>query len=129
MAQRSIIIHKMGTMDGIRNGWQILRNNLGEILILALIFFLISIAVGLASLFIALPLALVILIPLFLALANGSAAITAVTVVSAILAVLAFILVTAAISSILRTLQSTSFTLAYHQWAGKGFDKAAVSAV
>lgn len=119
MAQRSIIIHKMGTVDGIRDGWQILRTNLGEIFILALIFFFIGIAVGFASLIVAVPLALIFIVPIIVTIINGGAVLTAATVIFGLLGIIAFALVTAAIGAIVRTLQSTSFTLAYHQWAGK----------
>jgi hypothetical protein len=47
-------------------------------------------------------------------------------IILGVIGLLVFILLAAAIGSIVRTLQSTTFTLAYHQWAGK---KAAATAV
>lgn len=119
MAQRSVILDKMGIMDGIRHGWQVLRENFGEIIVFALIFFVIGIASGLAILIIALPLALVFIVPVVIAIINGGTVITAFTIVLGVIGLFAFILLSAAISSIVRTFQSTTFTLAYHQWAGK----------
>jgi hypothetical protein len=126
MAQRSIIIHRMGVMDGIRNGWQLLRNNFVEILILAVIFLVIGFAVGLATLFVAVPLALIFIIPAVIAVIQGGAVFTAVTIILGVVGVIAFILLSAAITSVVRAFQSTSFTLAYHQWAGKKAETAAV---
>jgi hypothetical protein len=119
MAQRGMILNQLAVRDSIRHGWDILRNNLGEIIILAVIFVLIGIVVGLASLFIALPLAAIFIVPIILAAIQGSAVITAATVIFAIIGVIIFILISAAVNSIIRTFQSATFTLAYHQWAGK----------
>jgi hypothetical protein len=126
MAQRGIILHKLGVMDGIRHGWQLLRENIGEIIVFALIFFVIGIAAGLATLIIALPLALVFIVPFVISIINGGTVITALMIILGVIGLLVFILLAAAIGSIVRTLQSTTFTLAYHQWAGK---KAAATAV
>jgi hypothetical protein len=125
MAQRSIIIQKMGVMDGIRSGWQILRTNLGDILILAVIFLVIGFVVGIASLIIAVPLALAFVIPVVLAVIQGGEIITAVSIILAIIGVIVFILLSAAIGSIVRTFQSATFTVAYHQWIGKKAETAA----
>jgi hypothetical protein len=114
-----MIIHKLAVRDGIRHGWQVLRTNIGEIIVLGIIFLLIGFVVGIVTLIVALPLALIFVVPIILSAVQGNAVITGATVILAFFGVLAFILVSAAISSILRTFQSTTFTLAYHQWAGK----------
>jgi hypothetical protein len=119
MAQRSIIITGLDVMDGIRHGWQVLRTNLIEIFILAVIFVLIGFMVGLASLIIVVPLALISVIPVAIAVIQGGEVLTVAAIILGAIGVLAFILLSAAITSIVRTFQSTSFTLAYHQWAGK----------
>ena len=119
MAQRGMILHDLGVMDSIRHGWQILRTNFTEIFILAIIFVVIGFAVGLAIVIVALPLALLFILPIILAIIEGGTIITAATIIFGVLGIIAFILMSAAISSILRTFQSTTFTLAYHQWAGK----------
>jgi hypothetical protein len=119
MAQRSIIITGLDVMDGIRHGWQVLRTNLIEIFILAVIFVLIGFMVGLASLIIVVPLALISVIPVASAGIQGGEVLTVAAIILGAIGVLAFILLSAAITSIVRTFQSTSFTLAYHHWAGK----------
>lgn len=119
MAQRGIIIESLGVMDGIRRGWQVLRQNIGEILLLAIIFAIIGFIVGIVSLIIAVPLALIFALPAIMAAIEGSAAFTMSTIALGIVGVIVFILLAAAITSIVRTFQSAAFTLAYHQWMGK----------
>ncbi len=126
MAQRGMILHDLGVTDSVRHGWEILRKNLGEILILAVIFVAIGFAVGIAIVVIALPIGLLFIVPIILAVIEGGTILTAATIIFGILGVLTFVLLSAAISSILRTFQSTTFTLAYHEWAGKKTVKTAI---
>lgn len=119
MAQRGIILEGFGVMDGIRHGWQVLRQNLVEIVLLAIIFAVISIIVGIATLVVALPLALIFIVPAAIAAFQGSAAFTIGTIILGVIGVIIFILLAAAIGSIVRAFQSTAFTLAYHYWTGK----------
>ncbi len=123
MAQRGIIIEGYGVVDGIRRGWQVLKDNLGEIFLLGIIFALIGFFIGIISLVVALPLALVFLVPAFLTAVEGSAAITAATIGLGVVGLIVFVLLAAAVGSILRAFQSTAFTLAYHQWTGKSFSE------
>jgi hypothetical protein len=119
MAQRGIIIEGLGVMDGIRRGWQVLRENLGEIILLAIIFVVIGIIVGIVALIIAAPVALLFILPTIIAAFEGSAAFTASTIVLGVIGVIVFILLAAAVSSIVRAFQSTAFTLGYHHWMSK----------
>ncbi len=50
MAQRGIILEGFGVTDGIRRGWQVLRENLADIFLLAILFAFISLIVGIATL-------------------------------------------------------------------------------
>jgi len=122
MAQRGMIIESLGVMDGIRRGWQVLRENLVEILLLAFIFAVIGFMVGVAALIIALPLALIFILPGIIAAIEGSALLTAGTIISGVLGIIVFILLAAAVSSIVRAFQSTAFTLGYHHWMSKATD-------
>jgi hypothetical protein len=119
MAQRGIIIEGLGVMDGIRRGWQLLRENLVEIFLLALIFVVVGIIVGIATVIIALPLALLFILPVVFTAVEGGTAFTAGTIILGVLGVITFILLAAAISSIVRAFQSAAFTLGYHHWTGK----------
>lgn len=119
MAQRGIIIESLGVMDGIRRGWQVLRENLGEIILLAVIFFVIGFMIGIVALIIAAPLALLFIIPAVFTAIQGGTAFTIANIVLGILGVIVFVLIVAAISSIVRAFQSAAFTLGYHHWMGK----------
>jgi hypothetical protein len=119
MAQRGIIIEGLGVMDGIRRGWQVLRENLVEIFLLALIFVVVGVLVGIATVIVALPLALLFILPAVFTAIEGGTAFTAGTIILGVIGVITFILLAAAISSIVRAFQSAAFTLGYHHWAGK----------
>lgn len=119
MAQRSIIIEGLAVRDGIRRGWQVLRQNLVEIILLGIIFAVIGFFVGILTLVVALPLALIFIIPTVIAAAQGTAVFTAGSIILGAIGVILFILLAAAIGSVVRAFQSAAFTLGYHHWMGK----------
>jgi len=115
-AFRGIMLRNLGVMDSIRHGWQTVRAHLGEIILLVLAFFLITIIVFIVALAILTPVALVVGVP-FVALMDSNAG-----VLQAILAVLGIViglLVIALVSAISTAWQSRTFTLAYLEWTGK----------
>jgi hypothetical protein len=115
-AFRGIILRDLGVMDSIRHGWQTLKQHLGEIILLALAFFLINIIILIVALAILVPVGLAVGVPL-VALSGSDA-----TVLQGVLAVLGIIVglvVFALISAIATAWQSSTFTLAYLQWTGK----------
>lgn len=122
-AMRGLVLRNMGVTESIRHGWNVLKSNLGNILLLALAFFILNIIVGLLTVAILLPLAFLVAIP-FNVLASANA-----TVLQGLLAVLAgvaVLLIIAAVASVLTAWQSATFTLAYMQFTGKDFDIEAV---
>lgn len=115
-AFRGIILRDLGVMDSIRHGWQTLKQHLGEIILLALAFFLINIIILIVALAILVPVGLAVGVPL-VALSGSDA-----TVLQGVLAVLGIVVglvVFALISAIATAWQSSTFTLAYLQWTGK----------
>lgn len=115
-AFRGIILRDLGVMDSIRHGWQTLKQHLGEIILLALAFFLINIIILIIALAILVPVGLAVGVPL-VALSGSDA-----TVLQGVLAVLGIVVglvVFALISAIATAWQSSTFTLAYLQWTGK----------
>jgi hypothetical protein len=117
-AARGLVLGNLGVMDSIRHGWQVLRRNLANILILAVIFLIIGIIVGLIGLFVAGLLAVPFVVPAFLGLMRGTG-VTLPTILLAAAGALVFILITAVINSVLVTYQSTTFTLAYQGFVGE----------
>jgi len=114
-AVRGLVLQDLGVMDSIRHGWQVLRRNVGNILVLAVVFLVIGIIVGLVSLLIAGLRAAPFVAPIFLGLVRETG-VTTLNIALAVVGGLVFIIVTAAISSILVAYQSTTFTLAYQQF-------------
>ncbi len=115
-AFRGIILRDLGVMDSIRHGWQVVRKNLGEILLLGLAFFLIGIIILVVTAAIIAPIALLVGVPM-VALMESNA-----TFLQGLLAVLGLVLgliVFALVSAITTAWQSATFTLAYMQWTGK----------
>jgi hypothetical protein len=90
-----------------------------EIFLLALIFVVVGVLVGIATVIVALPLALLFILPAVFTAVEGGTAFTAGTIILGVIGVITFILLAAAISSIVRAFQSAAFTLGYHHWAGK----------
>jgi hypothetical protein len=125
-AYRGMMLHDLGVMDSIRHGLQILRNNLGDILVLGLIFLVINIhigvlAVGVISL-------LGFSTGLFQVLFSGGQVTTSQWIAVG-LGFLATALVFAAISAIVTAWRSATFTLAYVQWTGKDAIKETVAPI
>lgn len=115
-AFRGIMLRDLGVMDSIRHGWKTVREHLGEIILLALAFFLIGIIVIIVAAAILVPVALLVGVP-FVALMESNA-----TVLQGILAVLGVVIsliVIALVSAISTAWQSSTFTLAYLEWTGK----------
>jgi hypothetical protein len=117
-AARATVIHKMGVTDSLSQGWRIFKENLGPIILLWLLIFVVSIIVGLALGVIMLPLSLVILAPMF-ASTFSSGGISGLNMVWMIGGTLCLGIVGAALMSVLQTWISAIWTLAYKEFTGK----------
>ncbi len=109
-AYRGIMLRNLGVIESLRHGWRVLRENLGEIILLALPFLLIYLLIF--GLFAALYFALVVpgifegdMLSGTMPTANWRF-------------VLAFLFY-GLIASVLAVWQSATFTLGYLQWTGK----------
>ncbi len=115
-AYRGMMLRDLGVMDSIRHGWRVLRENLGHILLLGLLFFVVGLVIGLISGAIVGLLGLSTgLISMIL---NGSQP-TTTQMVAAGLGFLVTAIIFAIISAIITAWRSATFTLAYEQWTGK----------
>lgn len=121
-AMRGLVLRDLGVTDSIRHGYQVLRDNLGPILMLALAFLLFNIIALVITAAILVPLGLGVGIPL--ALLSGSDA-TFLQGLLTVLGVVAATVVAAIISMIIVTWQSSTFTLAYLEFTGRDIDFAA----
>ncbi len=115
-AFRGIMLRDLGVMDSIRHGWKTVREHLGEIILLALAFFLIGIIVIIVAAAILVPVALLVGVP-FVALMDSNAGVL--QGILAVLGVVISLIVIALVSAISTAWQSSTFTLAYLEWTGK----------
>lgn len=118
-AMRGLVLRDLGVTDSIRHGWQVLRDNLGPIIMLSLAFLLLNIIAGIIALAILVPLGLGVGIPLALLSETDTTFLQAMLV---ILGFIAAVVVTALISTIVVTWQSSTFTLAYLSFTGKNIE-------
>lgn len=121
-AQRGIIITRLGVLDGIRHGWRVLGRHLGDIILLALLFLVISFLVGLVVALIALPIGIVLLLPTVMAIVR-SGSVEANQIVLGFFTILGLGIISALINSVVRAFQSATFTLAYNEFMDKAVPK------
>jgi hypothetical protein len=111
LGERAIVLDNLPVIDAVRKAWQVFKAQLGNIILLALIVFLIDVAVSvvvgfvLAALFI--PTAVTMM---------GSQTIQTATFVLGALGFVAAVLVSALIGSLFAAFNSTVWTLAYEQF-------------
>ncbi|GAB4280715.1 MAG: hypothetical protein Kow0080_33830 [Candidatus Promineifilaceae bacterium] len=117
-AFRGIMLQGLGAVDGIRHGWQILRENAGEILMLAILFFFIGLVYSFATMIVLMPLALVLFVPLFTSTMRGGdvGMFEMLVLVGGGICVGIF---GALLNSIITTWRSATFTLAYREFTNK----------
>ncbi len=119
-AQRGVTLHDLGVIDGIKHGWQTLKNNFTPIFLLAILFFALSFVVGIVLLFVVyLPILLVTFAPLIYSLI-ASETVGAGSAVVAGFGVFLLVLVGAMVNAVLVAYRSTVFTLAYTEFMDTG---------
>lgn len=117
-AQRGAVLQDLGVIQSIRHSYRIVVANLGEVIVLVVIFIVLGIAVGLVSAAILVPLAFLAFIPAFLS------AVTSGTLDFGNIALIAcggvcIGLVAAAIQAIFVAFRSSAVTLAYQEFLAK----------
>jgi hypothetical protein len=116
-AQRGAVLQDLGVVDSIRHGWQVVRDNVGEVAVLIIIFLLLGLLVGIAAAVVLIPIALATLLPVILNVVN-SGDIGALQVIYGAGIAICLGLLGAAIQSILVTFRSVTVTLAYEEFTG-----------
>jgi len=117
-AQRAAVLEDMGVIESIGRGWQVIKENLGEVIILLLLFLLLGLLVGLATLAVFIPLAALFFAPTVLRMIGGGT-IEVLDIALASGGLLCMILLGAAINAIYVAFRSTVFTLAYGEFTSK----------
>jgi len=124
-AYRGIMLRGMGAVASLSHGWQVFRANLGEVLLLSILFFVISLGFGILVGIVLLPLSLVLIVPMLSMASSGSSPGPA-EILFLFSGFLCIGVLGAALASILTTWQSAAFTLAYEEWTGKSSKLATV---
>lgn len=117
-AARGLILQGLGAMESVRHGWKVLRQNVGDILILIVIFIVLGIGFGIVAAIILVPLGLLLLGPTIITMISGSS----IGVVNILLLIVGGIVlgtVAALINSIMIAYRSTVVTLAYEEFLNK----------
>ena len=119
-AQRGLLLQRLGVVGSIRHGWQVVRNNVGDVLLLIVAFLVIGFLFGLVTAVFTIPLAFLAAGPFILDAIQGNEFNFGMTQV----ATLAFGgiclgLVAAAVNSVLTAYRSATVTLAYQSFIQK----------
>ncbi len=122
--ERAIVLENVGVMDSIRRAWAVFRQNLGNIIVLALVMAVLSAVLGLIigaiSVALFLPTVLV-------AMNQAREGLQAGTVILGTLSFILLLIVSAIIGALFVAFNSSTWTLAYRQFIGAA--PTAISAV
>jgi hypothetical protein len=115
--ERAIVLEKTGVFDGISHAWSVFKANLGNIILLALVMWLVGVVFGIVTGGIAFVVLLPTVLPLIAEVSRNGALTFASALVAVAGVVVATILV-AIINTLYITFNSTTWTLAYRQFIG-----------
>lgn len=119
-AQRGLMLKQLSVVDSIRHGWQVVRDNVGDVILLIFAFLVIGFLFGLVTAVFTIPFAFVAAGPFILDMIQGNE-ITFGMLEAGTLAFggICIGLVAAAVNSAMTAYRSTVVTLAYQQFAQK----------
>jgi hypothetical protein len=112
IAQRGVVLGNLGAMDSVRHSWTVLKANVGEMLLLGIIFWFMMLIFGIASAIVVVPILVATLLPVGLAFYNTNEISTGLAILGGIGVVLSMI-AGAFVSSVMVVMRSSTFTLAY----------------
>lgn len=119
-AQRGLMLKQLSVVESIRHGWQVVRDNIGDVILLGIAFLVIGFLFGVLTLIFTLPFAFVALGPFIMDIIQGSEISFGVTEVASLaFGGICLGLVGAAVNSILTAYRSATVTLAYQQFVQK----------
>lgn len=121
-AQRGIVLKELGIIDSIKHGWKVVRENVGDVIVLIIIFAVIGVLFGIVAAVVLVPIGLVIFLPTILSMVNGGTLEIA-NIVFMIIGGIFLGLLGAAINSIFLAYRSTAVTLAYEEFGNKAVEK------
>lgn len=117
-AQRGLILQELGIVDSIRHGWNVLRDNIGDVFLLILLFVVIGFVFGIAAAVVLLPAAALAFLPTIVDLVRGGT-LEIGNIAFMIGGGICLGLLGAVINSIMIAFRSTTVTLAYQEFINK----------
>ncbi len=115
--ERAIVLEKKGVIDALSRGWEVFRSNLGNIILLALLMFVIGLVVGFVIAIVSGLLFAPTLVTAILS-AGSEGGVGTGTLILGGLTFLVVVIVSAIINAIFAAFSSTVWTLAYRQFTG-----------
>jgi hypothetical protein len=112
---RALVLEGLGILASIGRGWNVLKGNVGEVVILWLIFLVLGIVVGIVIGIPAALLAIAVAVPMGIA-----AAVSPIMIAPLVMVICLIAIVSAILRSVVEAYMSTTWTLAYRQWIGRG---------
>ncbi len=125
-AQRALVLENKGVIASLRRGWQVVKANVGPIIILLIVFVLLGLLVGAVMLVIFIPVLAISFGPLALRF-FGSEPLQFIDFLMVCGGILFMWLVGALIQAVLAAFSSTVYTLAYQDFTNKSLDEKAVA--
>ena len=117
-AQRAIVLEDLGVIDSIRRGWDVIRANLGEVIILLILFLLLGFVVSAIIAAIFIPLGALSFGPGAVRMFSGEA-LSGLDVFLMVVGGFALVVIVAAIRSFYVAFRSSAFTLAFQEFTDK----------
>ncbi len=115
LASNGIVIDNLGIMAGIERGWNILKTNLGPVLLMAILLVVISVVAGFI---LGIPFVVVVL-PAMIGLATGSDPVASGGLLLAGLCLIGFLPVAILLNGILQSFVQSAWTLTYLRLTGR----------
>jgi hypothetical protein len=116
-AQRALVLEDAGVVASLSRGWQVMRENVGDTVILVVIAVAITFIYGFAMLIVLVPLSIVAILPAVMGVISGGE-LSAVSIILGAGGLICVGLVAAVLNSILVAYRSTLMTLGYKELAG-----------
>lgn len=124
-AQRAIVLENQGIVDAIKRAWEVIRANLGEVIILLILFLVLGIMVSIVTAVVAVPIGALAVVPGAMRLIAGEA-LSGLDIVLMVVGGLALIVIVAAIRSFYTAFESSAFTLAFQEFTDKALPEAKI---
>jgi hypothetical protein len=124
-SRRAIVLENQGVLDAIRRAWEVVRANLGDVIILLILFMVLSLIVGLITAAVALPIGALAVAPGAIRLIAGDT-LSTLDIILMVIGVLALIVIVAAIRSFYTAFESSAYTLAFQEFTDKQIPEAKI---